>query len=264
VRKTHDYIHHYRGYWSEGDRCLIRIHQEDGQTPVVVCSQPSDNPNTSLTNMAEYLAAEVIEAHSLPTPLTWIEHYPEHQGDLGEWSLVRFASWKIERLTSEECGTTGKSPTFSMRRTAQVQAGHPCHDEPERDQLYGGYRLPEPQDAHRRYDGYPQAGPYRVSEAQVHLLEGEAQHPQAQPVEDEDQHRREQPGEAPRELHAGGAHHLRYYRQYQIKHYFPQSGICCPAHDIRSDENGPGLKANESPTHSGWRGVSAGRAFRAG
>jgi hypothetical protein len=70
VKKTHDYIHRYRGYWSDGGRCRIRIYHEDGCPPVVICSQLPDNPNTSVTNMAEYLAAEIIEEHSLPTPLT--------------------------------------------------------------------------------------------------------------------------------------------------------------------------------------------------
>jgi hypothetical protein len=59
VKKTNDYIHHYRGYWSEGGKCRIRIYREDGQAPVVICSQLPDNDNTSVTNMAEYLAAEV-------------------------------------------------------------------------------------------------------------------------------------------------------------------------------------------------------------
>ena len=36
-----------------------------GTSPVVICSQLQDNDNTSVTNMAEYLAAEVIEEHSL-------------------------------------------------------------------------------------------------------------------------------------------------------------------------------------------------------
>ena len=62
--------------------------------PVVVCSQLPHNPNTSVTNMAEYLAAEVIEEHSLPMPLVWVEHYPEHEGEIGEYSLVKFSSWE--------------------------------------------------------------------------------------------------------------------------------------------------------------------------
>ncbi len=95
MRKTHDYVHRYRGYWSDGGECRIRIYREDGQAPVVVCSQPPDNPNASITNMAEYLAAEVAKRHSLPTPLTWVEHYPEHEGEIGEWSLVSFSSWEV-------------------------------------------------------------------------------------------------------------------------------------------------------------------------
>jgi hypothetical protein len=95
MRKTHDYLHHYRGYWSEGGVCRIRIHQEKGQQPVVICSQLPENNNTSVTNMAEYLAAEVIERHGLSTPITWIEHYPEHAGELGEYSLVIFSSWEV-------------------------------------------------------------------------------------------------------------------------------------------------------------------------
>lgn len=96
MKKIHDYIHHYRGYWTDGGRCRIRICQADGQTPVVVCSQLPDNGNTSVTNMAEYLAAEVIEEHGLSTPLIWIQHYPEHEGEIGEYSSVVFSSWEIE------------------------------------------------------------------------------------------------------------------------------------------------------------------------
>ncbi|MDP9476409.1 MAG: hypothetical protein M3R38_12135, partial [Actinomycetota bacterium] len=61
MKKTLDYVHHYRGYWSEGGRCRVRIFREEEQLPVVVCSQLPENDNTSVTNMAEYLAAEVLE-----------------------------------------------------------------------------------------------------------------------------------------------------------------------------------------------------------
>ncbi len=98
MKKTHDYIHRYRGYWSDGGRCRIRIYREDGHAPVVICTQLQDNENTSVTNMAEYLAAEVVEEHSLPTPLTWIEHYPEHAGEIGGYSLVKFSSWELTEM----------------------------------------------------------------------------------------------------------------------------------------------------------------------
>jgi hypothetical protein len=98
VKKTHDYIHHYRGYWSDGGKCRIRTYREDGLATVVICSQLPDNHNTSVTNMAEYLAAEVLKGHGLPTPLARIEHYPEHEGEIGDYSLVRFSSWELEEV----------------------------------------------------------------------------------------------------------------------------------------------------------------------
>ena len=98
MKKTHDYVHEYHGYWSDGGRCSIRIYQGEGELPVVVCSQLPENTNTSVTNMAEYLAAEVVEGHSLPTPLVWVEHYPEHEGRVGEYSLVSFSSWEAEEV----------------------------------------------------------------------------------------------------------------------------------------------------------------------
>jgi hypothetical protein len=63
-----------------------------------MCSQLPDNDNTSLTNIAEYLAAEVIEGFRLPTPLVWVEHYPDHEGEIGEYSLDMFAIWKREEV----------------------------------------------------------------------------------------------------------------------------------------------------------------------
>ena len=69
MNKTHDYIHHYRGYWSDGGRCRIRIYREEGRAAVVVCSQLTDNTNTSVTNMAERLVAERIEGDGLPVPV---------------------------------------------------------------------------------------------------------------------------------------------------------------------------------------------------
>ena len=29
MKKTHDYVHYYRGYWTEGGQCRIRIYYED-------------------------------------------------------------------------------------------------------------------------------------------------------------------------------------------------------------------------------------------
>ena len=115
MKKTHDYIHNYRGYWSEGGKCRIRIYREDGQPPMVICSQPPVNDNTSVTNMAEYLAAEVIEERDLPTPLVWVGHYPEHRGKPGEYSLIRFSSWDPWKVCLGGCGDTVWGRRCSLR-----------------------------------------------------------------------------------------------------------------------------------------------------
>ncbi|MDP9456289.1 MAG: hypothetical protein M3Q49_09980 [Actinomycetota bacterium] len=121
MRKTHDYEHRYRGYWSDGGRCRMRIFRQEGEPPVVVCSQLPDNTNTSVTNMAKYLAAEVVEAHSLPTPLVWLEHYPEHEGRTGEWSRVGFSSWEAEEvLLGGVWRRRVGSPTWSPLRPDEV------------------------------------------------------------------------------------------------------------------------------------------------
>jgi hypothetical protein len=146
VKKTHDYVHRYRGYWSEGGRCRIRIYQEDGRALVVICTQLPDNPNTSVTNMAEYLAAEVIEEHCLPTPLTWIEHYPEHEGEIGEYSLVRFSSWEF----TEMClGGVWRcrlgSPRWSPLRPEEVDLLIETVDELSRDPSHVRSRFERPE-----------------------------------------------------------------------------------------------------------------------
>jgi hypothetical protein len=128
MKKTHDYVHFYRGYWSDGGKCRIQIYHEDDRAPVVVCSQLPDNHNTSVTNMAEYLAAEVMEEHGLSWPLIWIEHYSEHEEEIGEYSLVGFSSWRREEVC---LGGVWRyrvgSPRWRSLRAGEVQqmVGHP-------------------------------------------------------------------------------------------------------------------------------------------
>lgn len=102
VIKTHDYELSYRGYWSDGGVCRIRIYECLGHPPVVVASELDDNTNTSVTNMAEYLAAEVIARHfperfEHDEPLVWIEHYArtpeERRREIPEYALVEFENF---------------------------------------------------------------------------------------------------------------------------------------------------------------------------
>jgi hypothetical protein len=91
-----DYIHPT----PRGGRCRIRIFlPEDARdAPVVICSELPNNGGTSVTYAAEQLAAEVIRSHKLPTPLVWVEHWPEEGTDGGEetFELVVFSSYKVE------------------------------------------------------------------------------------------------------------------------------------------------------------------------
>ena len=119
MRKTHDYVHYYRGYWSDRGKCRIRIYQGNGQAPVVICSQLPDNDNTSVTNMAEYLAAEIMESHpdifdpfslgnipgiSYDKPFVWIEHYQTgargSRSDLATFDLTTFEHYEPKDVRS--------------------------------------------------------------------------------------------------------------------------------------------------------------------
>ena len=65
--------------------------------PVVVCSELPNNPGGSIINSAETIAAGVIRANELPTPLVWIEHWPkESTGGAPEmFELVVFSSYEV-------------------------------------------------------------------------------------------------------------------------------------------------------------------------
>jgi hypothetical protein len=64
---------------------------------VVICSEVPNNPGGSITNSAEVKAAGVIRANELPTPLVWIEHWPEEATDgvEGSFELVVFSSYEV-------------------------------------------------------------------------------------------------------------------------------------------------------------------------
>jgi hypothetical protein len=65
--------------------------------PVVVCSEVPNNPGGSITNSAGAIAAGVIEANELITPLVWIEHWPEETTGRAEETLdiVVFSNYEV-------------------------------------------------------------------------------------------------------------------------------------------------------------------------
>jgi hypothetical protein len=61
-----------------------------------VCSELPNSPGGSITNSAEVIAAGVIRANELHTPLVWIEHWPEETTEGNEtFELVVFSSYKV-------------------------------------------------------------------------------------------------------------------------------------------------------------------------
>ena len=95
-----DYIHPYKDAGGSAARCRVRIYLPDDvrDAPVVVCSEVPNNPGGSITNSAEVIAAGVIQANELSTPLVWIEHRPEESTDAGEetFELDVFSSYEVE------------------------------------------------------------------------------------------------------------------------------------------------------------------------
>ena len=95
---TSDYIHPYKDAGGHPAHCRVRIYLPDDvrDTPVVICSELSNNPGGSIANSAEVIAAGVIQANELPTPLVWIEHWPEETTEGKEtFELVVFSSYEV-------------------------------------------------------------------------------------------------------------------------------------------------------------------------
>ena len=93
-----DYIHPYKDAGGRRARCRVRIYLPDDthDAPVVICSELPNNPGGSITNSAEMIAAGVIQANELPTPLVWIEHWPKETTEGQEtFELVVSASYEV-------------------------------------------------------------------------------------------------------------------------------------------------------------------------
>jgi len=103
LQLTTDYVYDYAGYSNCESRCRVRIYDGPDQSPVFLVEELQDNPGTSITNMVEYLAAELATRHcpqrlEEPEPFRWIERYPrterERRRGMLEYSLVTFASYR--------------------------------------------------------------------------------------------------------------------------------------------------------------------------
>jgi hypothetical protein len=101
------FTHSYRGYYTDGGKCDVEF--IPGEVPTLIISQREDCNNTSVTNMIEYLAAELLE-RLYPeafngAPVRVIEHYPSQYDGMKHhlraedtWDEVTFASMKPEAV----------------------------------------------------------------------------------------------------------------------------------------------------------------------
>ena len=93
-----DYIHPYKDTRGRSAHCRVQIYLPDDtrDDPVVICSELPNNPGGSITNSADVIAAGVIRANELPTPLVWIEHWPEEATEGKEtFELVVFSNYEV-------------------------------------------------------------------------------------------------------------------------------------------------------------------------
>ncbi len=107
---------------------LPRFPEEEQDAPVVICSELPNNPGGSITNSAEVIAAGVIRSHELPTPLVWIEHWPEEStGGAETFELVVFSSYKVEERAPYLGETRAKIGNANWKRldraTVEVLVG---------------------------------------------------------------------------------------------------------------------------------------------
>ena len=132
---THDYIQRS----PHSGTCRIRIFQEAGALPVVVCTEPEDNLGMNITNAAEVIAGEVIAKHpdvfkaspeAEGKPFVWIEHYENGargtEDDPATFELVTFASYEVRDVMGG--GRRSKAigvPSWKSldRATAEALAG---------------------------------------------------------------------------------------------------------------------------------------------
>jgi hypothetical protein len=129
----------YQGFHGCESVCRIRIYDLEHAT-VVLATECRETYDTSITNMAEYLATIVCaEDKILPERLRWITHYPRkpwERSDVSEFELVRFTvaphvrpdaprSWSaLWEQVEEVCRPTYylTCPTWAPISRAEVEA----------------------------------------------------------------------------------------------------------------------------------------------
>jgi hypothetical protein len=133
-----DYIHRT----PHGGGCRIRVYEASGELPVVICTEPKDNPGMSITNAAKQIAAEVLENHphvfdpfalasiaglSYDKPFVWVEHYEAGAkgtpSDSASFDLVEFSHYEVRgELRAGQWAKEIGSPSWKPLDRASVEA----------------------------------------------------------------------------------------------------------------------------------------------
>lgn len=130
-KKLIDELYRFRGTWDKGEDGVfwLRIFERPDASPVIVLAELDANESTSVTNLAEILAAEVIAKYmphrfEYDEPALILEHYPQHDSPRGRieheatWDRVVFDSWSPRRvwLGGQERVSLGSPEWRSMPR----------------------------------------------------------------------------------------------------------------------------------------------------
>ncbi len=85
-----DEIYEYLGYFNSEAFCKVRVFY--GLNDIVIIEELRENTGTSITNMIEVLATQLLDKYNLSCgSVTWLEYYGYCTGDIGEsWSIVTF------------------------------------------------------------------------------------------------------------------------------------------------------------------------------
>jgi hypothetical protein len=156
--KTHDFRYPFRGYYDRepGGACRVRILQEPGKPPILVLTELPENETTSVTNLMETLAPELIGRH-LPhryevideEPAIVIEHYPPVEDPRGRvrgratYDRVTFDSWRPTKVWfhGQERLSLGE-PEWRHMADAEVRElhGDEADELPQQERADGRFR----------------------------------------------------------------------------------------------------------------------------
>ena len=113
-------IYTYKGFHGCDSQCELEIISN-----LVIATQSHENTGTSITNMAEHLAAMVChDFHIDPKQLIWIEHYPE-RGEINPYpesfDLVSFNIDENGILSEPRWIRISRAVVEALRTTHQCQ-----------------------------------------------------------------------------------------------------------------------------------------------